>query len=115
MVNYLAFLAIVAASLGHAASLSTSTAQHDSEETTAVPFDEQEQLVSDLVNLGNRFYLQRSQDEFGIRSHGIVEKTGSRSIFYPLPQSSLEKYKRLRGNDMRWPLSEPQRITNVRK
>jgi hypothetical protein len=51
---------------------------------------------------GNRFYLERSSDGFGMRSHGIVETLGSqRTKYYPLPQSTFEKYARLRPEDFR--------------
>lgn len=68
--------------------------------TIAVPFDAEQQRVSDLVSIGNGFYLQRSQDEFGIRAHGVVEGTASGSKFYPLPQSSVQEYRRLRRDDI---------------
>jgi hypothetical protein len=48
----------------------------------------------------NRFALGRSQDEFGMRSHGIVERLGDgRTKFYPLPESTAEEYMRLRPGD----------------
>ncbi len=51
----------------------------------------------------HRFRLEQSQgDGFGIRSHGVVEVLGAnRTKFYPLPQSSLADYKRLRPEDLR--------------
>lgn len=50
----------------------------------------------------NRFHLEHSNDEFGIRAHGIIETlAGSRTKFYPLPQSTVEKYIRLRPEDLR--------------
>ena len=51
---------------------------------------------------GNRFHLEHSRDGFGMRSHGIVETSGAgRTKFYPLPQSTVEKYIRLRPEDSR--------------
>ena len=51
---------------------------------------------------GNRFQLEHSKDSFGMRSHGIVETLGAgRTKFYPLPQSTAEKYNRLRPEDAR--------------
>src|ERR1700674_1074553 len=51
---------------------------------------------------GNRFQLEHSEDDFGMRSHGIVETLGAdRTKFYPLPQSTAEKYIRLRPGDLR--------------
>lgn len=50
----------------------------------------------------NRFQLEHSKDSFGMRSHGIVEALGAtRTKFYPLPQSTAEKYIRLRPEDAR--------------
>jgi len=38
---------------------------------------------------GGRFQLEQSKDDFGIRSHGIIEALGpGRTEFYPLPQST---------------------------
>ncbi|MDQ6676791.1 MAG: hypothetical protein M3Z09_05795 [Acidobacteriota bacterium] len=49
-----------------------------------------------------RFHLEHSRDEFGIRSHGIVERLGpNRTRFYPLPQSTAGDYIRLRPKDLR--------------
>lgn len=49
---------------------------------------------------GGRFQLEHSKDDFGMRSHGIVETLGpNRTKFYPLPQSTAEKYIRLRPED----------------
>ena len=51
---------------------------------------------------GNRFHLESSKDSFGMRSYGIVEELGAgRTKFYPLPQSTVEKYMRLRPEDAR--------------
>lgn len=51
---------------------------------------------------GSRFHLEHSKDDFGIRSHGIVETlSANRTKFYPLPQSNAEKYIRLRPEDVR--------------
>jgi hypothetical protein len=51
---------------------------------------------------GNRFHLERSKDDFGVRSHGVVETLGAnRTRFYPLPQSAAEEYIRLRPEDQR--------------
>lgn len=56
---------------------------------------------------GDRFQLENSKDDFGIRSHGIIETLGpSRTKFYPLPQSTAAKYIQLRPEDLRMnPLS----------
>jgi hypothetical protein len=61
-------------------------------------------VVLDAVTFGagNRFQLEHSKDDFGIRSHGIVEMLdANRTKFYPLPQSTSEKYSRLRPEDLR--------------
>ncbi|MDQ6700135.1 MAG: hypothetical protein M3Z36_08105 [Acidobacteriota bacterium] len=51
---------------------------------------------------GKRFHLEHSKDDFGVRSHGIVETLGvHRTKFYPLPQSTAGKYIRLRPKDLR--------------
>lgn len=48
------------------------------------------------------FYLERSADQFGMRSHGIVEMVGpNRTKLYPLPQSTAQDYIRLRPSDFR--------------
>jgi hypothetical protein len=53
-------------------------------------------------SLGGRFYLERGFDGFGIRSHGVIEKAASGSKLYPLPQSDIETYKRLRPEDLKY-------------
>jgi hypothetical protein len=50
-------------------------------------------------SLGRGFSLERSQDEFGMRCHGIVEGSGSSWKIYPLPQSDAGTWKRLRRED----------------
>jgi hypothetical protein len=51
---------------------------------------------------GGRFQLERSKDDFGMRSHGVIENVGPNGTkFYPLPQSTVEKYMRLRPEDAR--------------
>jgi len=58
----------------------------------------------DAVTFGpsSRFHLEHSKDDFGMRSHGIVETlSANRTKFYPLPQSTAEKYIRLRPEDLR--------------
>jgi hypothetical protein len=51
---------------------------------------------------GNRFHLEYSNDDFGMRSHGVVETFGpGRSKFYPLRQSTAAEYIRLRPEDLR--------------
>jgi hypothetical protein len=52
--------------------------------------------------LSGAFYLERSRDGFGIRSHGIIERTTSGPKFYPLPQSDVEAYRRLRSADLEY-------------
>ena len=49
-----------------------------------------------------RFQLENSKDDFGERSHGIVEMLPSGGTeFYPLPQSSYDEYTRLRSEEAR--------------
>ncbi|HTC88457.1 MAG TPA: hypothetical protein VK686_09190 [Bryobacteraceae bacterium] len=51
---------------------------------------------------GNRFSLEQSKDDFGMRSHGIIETLGpNKTKFYPLPQSTAQDYARLRPEDLR--------------
>jgi hypothetical protein len=51
---------------------------------------------------GNRFSLEQSKDDFGMRSHGITETLGGHETkFYPLPQSTSQDYARLRPEDLR--------------
>jgi len=107
--NYLAVLSLFTVSLRSAASQSVGVPAQEDKESAAVPFDTEQQRVSDLVSMGNGFYLQRSQDEFGIRAHGVVERTASESNFYPLPQSSVEEYRRLRGDEISEHRSPPIR------
>ncbi|MDQ2840401.1 MAG: hypothetical protein M3Y72_05040 [Acidobacteriota bacterium] len=56
------------------------------------------------VSLGGGFYLERSHDGFGIRAHGVIEKTTPRSRFYPLPQSTVEMYEKLRAENLQYML-----------
>ncbi len=56
------------------------------------------------MKLSGAFDLERSHDRFGIRSHGIIEQTTSGSKLYPLPQSNVENYKRLRAADLKYML-----------
>jgi hypothetical protein len=60
-------------------------------------------LAVDSVAFGpdGRFQLESSRDDFGIRSHGVVETIGSGQTFYPLPQSTFEKYRELCAEDLR--------------
>ncbi len=54
-----------------------------------------------VFGLGGRFQLERSKDDFGMRSHGIIETLGpNRTKLYPLPQSTAEKYIRLWPEDV---------------
>jgi hypothetical protein len=49
-----------------------------------------------------RFQLEQSKDDFGVRSHGIIETLVSGGTkFYPLPQSSYGQYSRLRPDEAR--------------
>jgi hypothetical protein len=51
---------------------------------------------------GGRFQLESSNDDFGLRSHGIIEKVAPGRIkFYPLPQSTAAAFARLRPEDAR--------------
>jgi len=59
-------------------------------------------IRAEPVRLSGQFYLERSRGSFGIRSHGVIEKTPSGSKFYPLPQSNVETYKRLRPEDLKY-------------
>ncbi len=56
-----------------------------------------------LVHVAGLFYLNRAQDNFG--SQAVVERTNSGFKVYPLPQSDVETYKKLRAMDAknRWP------------
>jgi hypothetical protein len=56
------------------------------------------------LKLSGAFYLERSRDGFGIRSHGIIERTASGPKLYSLPQSNVETYKRLRAADLKYML-----------
>jgi hypothetical protein len=61
-------------------------------------------IALDAVTFGpnGRFKLEQSKDDFGVRSHGIVETLGvSQTKLYPLPQSTAEEYMRLRREDLR--------------
>ena len=49
---------------------------------------------------GDRFQLEYSRDGFGIRSHGVNEMLASgQTMFYPLPQSDVNEFLRLRRAD----------------
>ena len=51
---------------------------------------------------GGRFQLEESRDEFGMRSHGVVETIApGRTKAYPLPQSTAADFVRLRPEDAR--------------
>jgi hypothetical protein len=59
-------------------------------------------LDPEMFGPGGRFQLERSKDDFGVRSHGIIEALGpNRTKFYPLPQSTAGKYIQLRTEDLR--------------
>jgi hypothetical protein len=60
-------------------------------------------LVSTAFAAGNQFYLEHSKDDFGMRSHGITETSpgAKQPKFYPLPQSTVQEYIRLRPEDAR--------------
>lgn len=45
------------------------------------------------------FRLEVSRDRFGERSHGVVNVTGGRQIFYPLPQSTAGEHKPLHPDE----------------
>jgi hypothetical protein len=51
--------------------------------------------------LSGDFYLERSEDGFRLRSHGIHERTPSVAKFYPVPQSDVEMYRRLRPEHLK--------------
>jgi hypothetical protein len=51
---------------------------------------------------GRRFQLEYSKDDFGVRSHGIIEKIGANlTKFYRVPQSTRREYIQLRPEDLR--------------
>ena len=87
--------AFLLASLPTAQSQSKKVPTHDKIQaaTGALPTTEEP------VHLSGAFYLERSPDGFGIRSHGIIERTSSGSKLYSLPHSSFETYKRLHATD----------------
>jgi hypothetical protein len=49
------------------------------------------------------FRLEQSKDGFGVRSHGVIERTASGPRFYPLPQSSFATYEKLGGSKRVFP------------
>lgn len=63
------------------------------------------------VRLAGDFYLEQSDDSFGVRAHGVIEQRTSGPQFYPLPQSTVETYKRLRAPDLKHML--PRVLTAV--
>jgi len=58
---------------------------------------------------GGAFRLEYSTDSFGVRSHGVIEGNGTK--VYPLPQSSLEEYIRLRVGAFGYFDTETRRYT----
>lgn len=57
----------------------------------------------DVVTFGpnGKFQLEKSGDEFGMRSHGVIETLRSgQTKFYPLPQSTFAQFARLRPKDL---------------
>jgi hypothetical protein len=57
---------------------------------------------------GGKFHLQHSQDSFGMRSHGVMETlAGNQTKFYPLPQSTVADFVRLRSNEPAVKVSTP--------
>jgi hypothetical protein len=59
-------------------------------------------LQAALISGISRFHLEHSTDDFGVRSHGIIETIGPhRTKFYPLPQSTAREYRLLRPKDFR--------------
>ena len=98
------FLGRITASALLIASLRTAQPQ-----STNLPKPEKKSAVPDSlaaknqpVKLSGAFYLERSGDSFGIRSHGIIEQTTSGSKLYPLPQSDFETYKKLHAADLKY-------------
>lgn len=58
-------------------------------------------LDSMIFGPSGRFQLENSHDDFGMRSHGIIETLGSgQTKFYPLPQSTYAQFARLRQKDL---------------
>jgi hypothetical protein len=57
----------------------------------------------DLMRFGpnGAFQLEYSNDSFGIRAHGVMERlTDGTTKLYPLPQSTFEAYAKLRPADL---------------
>jgi hypothetical protein len=49
------------------------------------------------------FQLEHSSDGFGVRSHGVIERTASGPKFYPPPQISFATYENLGGSNRYFP------------
>ena len=59
---------------------------------------------------GGQFQLELSKDDFGMRSHGVIEALAPKQTkFYPLPQSTGGEYIRLRPEDARINPVTPER------
>jgi hypothetical protein len=84
--------------LRNAEAQSTNLLKAEKRRAATNPLDTSDQAVS----LSGAFYLERSSDSFGIRCHGIVERTSSGSRVYPLPQSNIETFRRLRAADLKY-------------
>ena len=49
---------------------------------------------------GGAFQLEYRKDDFGLRSHGVLERVGASSKLYSLPQSDFATYAKLRPKDV---------------
>jgi hypothetical protein len=85
--------------------------QNTAVQSTNLPKPEKRSVVThspapqeQAVTLLGAFSLERSRDNFGIRSHGIIERTASGSKLHSLPQSNVETYKKLRAADLKYML-----------
>jgi hypothetical protein len=63
-----------------------------------------------------QFHLEHNRDSFGMRSHGVIEALGpNRTKFYPLPQSTVAEFLRLRSNEWEVKQSTPVTPGNYRR
>jgi hypothetical protein len=63
-----------------------------------------------------KFHLEHSNGDFGMRSHGVMERLASnRTKFYPLPQSTVAEFLRLRSSDPFVKQSTPVTPSNYRR
>jgi hypothetical protein len=63
-----------------------------------------------------KFHLEHSNGDFGMRSHGVIERLASnRTKFYPLPQSTVAEFLKLRSNESAIRMSTPVTPANYRR